>query len=109
VQISCTGFEEISGGGSFLVDCDVSNDNGAPISLDAHSNDGNSRVSGINCYSNGGSASCPGNGTFEFRVSGINDGSDIVHSSITATASANGKSATFTSDPFPVDPSGGGF
>ncbi len=108
-QISCTGFEEISGGGSFLVDCAVSDDNGAPISLEAHSNNGNSRVSGINCYSNGGSQTCPSGGTFEFRVSGINDGSSILYSSITATASANGVKATFTSDPFPADPSGGGF
>ncbi len=97
-EISCTGFEEISGGGSFLVDCAVSNDSGAPISLEAHSNDGNSRVSGINCYSNGGSQTCPSGGTFEFRVSGINNGSSILYSSITATASANGVKATFTSE-----------
>lgn len=109
VQISCKGFEEVSGGGSFLVQCDVSDDNGASISLDAHSNDGNSRVSGINCITNGGSASCPGNGTFEFRVSGINDGSSVLYSSVTAVASANGKTATYNSGQFPVDPSGGGF
>lgn len=109
VDISCTGFEEISGGGSFLVDCVVSDDNGAPISLQAHSNDGNSRVSGINCWSNSGSQTCPSGGIFEFRVSGINDGSSIVYSSITATASANGVSKAFTSDPFPVDPEDGGF
>ncbi len=108
-QISCTGFEEISGGGSFLVDCAVSDDNGAQISLDAHSNNGNSRVSGINCFSNGGSQTCPSGGTFEFRVTGINNGSSVLSSSITATASANGVNATFTSDPFPVDPSEGGF
>jgi hypothetical protein len=108
-QITCTGFEEISGGGSFLVDCDVSSDNGAPISLSAHSNDSNTRVSGINCISNGGTPSCPGNGTYEFRVTGNNSGSTILYSSITAVASANGVPATFTSDPFPVDPSGGGF
>lgn len=108
-EISCTGFEEISGGGSFLVDCGVSDDNGALISLEAHSNNGNSRVSGINCFSNGGSQTCPSGGTFEFRVSGINNGSSILSSSITATASANGVKATFTSDPFPVDPSEGGF
>jgi hypothetical protein len=108
-SISCTGFEEISGGGSFLVDCAVSDDNGAPISLKANSNDSNSRVSGINCFSNGGTPTCPNGGTFEFRVSGINDGSSVIYSSITATATANGVSETFKSDPFPVDPSAGGF
>jgi hypothetical protein len=109
VNISCTGFEEVTGGRSFLVDCDVSNDNGAQITLDAHSNDGNSRVSGINCFSQGGTPSCHGNGTFEFRVTGINDSTNIVSSSITATASSNGVDKTFRSDPFPVDPSCTGF
>lgn len=109
VQISCTGFEEISGGGSFLVDCAVSNDNGAQISLSANSNDGNSRVSGINCYSQGGTPACQGNGTFEFRVTGINNGSTVVYSSVTAVASSNGVTATYNSGQFPVDPSGGGF
>jgi hypothetical protein len=108
-SLSCTGFEEVSGGGSFLVDCDVDNDNGATITLDAHSNNGNSRVSGINCYSQGGTPSCQGKGMFEFRVSGINDSSSIVYSSITVTASSNGVDKTFNSDPFPVDPSDGGF
>jgi hypothetical protein len=92
-----------------LVDCDVSNDNGATITLTAHSNDANSRVSGINCYSQNGAASCTGNGTFEFRVSGINSGSTILYSSITATASSNGVDKTFRSDPVPVDPACGGF
>jgi hypothetical protein len=108
-QVTCTGFEEISGSGSFLVDCDVSNDNGAPISLSVNSNDTNSRVSGINCITNGGSASCPGNGTFEFRVSGINDGTTVLYSTVTAVASSNGITATYNSGQFPVDPSGGGF
>jgi hypothetical protein len=109
VNISCTGFEEVTGGRSFLVDCDVSNDNGAQITLDAHSNDGNSRVSGINCFSQGGTPSCHGNGTFEFRVTGINGSTNIVSSSITATASSNGVDKTFRSDPFPVDPDCTGF
>jgi hypothetical protein len=109
VNISCTGFEEVTGGRSFLVDCDVSNDNGATITLDAHSNDGNSRVSGVNCFSQGGTPSCHGAGTFEFRVTGINDSMNIVSSSITATASSNGVDKTFRSDPFPVDPSCTGF
>jgi hypothetical protein len=110
VQISCTGFEEISGGGSMIVKCDVSTDDqSAKIALSAHSNDANSRVSGINCFSQGGSASCTGDGTYEFTVTGVNDGSTVLSSSVTATASANGKSDPFTSDPFPVDPSGGGF
>jgi hypothetical protein len=108
-NVSCTGFEEVSGAGSFLVDCAVSNDNGAEITLDAHSNDGNSRVSGINCYSQSGAPSCHGAGTFEFRVSGINDGSSIVYSSVTVVASSNGVDKPWRSDPFPVDPSGGGF
>jgi hypothetical protein len=109
VQVSCVGFEEISGGGSFLVDCDVDNDNGKTITLIAHSNDANSRVSGINCYSQGGTASCTGKGTFEFRVSGINNTSNIVYSSVTVTASSNGVDKTFRSDPLPVDPACGGF
>lgn len=110
VNISCIGFEEISGGGSMLIKCDVSTDDqSAKIALAAHSNDANSRVSGINCFSQGGSASCKGDGTYEFTVTGVNDGSTVLSSSVTATASANGVSATFTSDPFPVDPSGGGF
>lgn len=104
-QVSCTGFEEITVGGSFLVDCSVSDDNGAPIALTATSPDGNTRVSGINCYSNGGSQTCPSGGTFEFRVTGVNQGT----SQIVVTASANGVDKTFTSDPFPVDPSAGGF
>ncbi|HVX48478.1 MAG TPA: hypothetical protein VHA05_03945 [Candidatus Saccharimonadales bacterium] len=110
-EISCTGFEEITGGGSFLVDCEVHTNTGKPISLSAHSNDSNSRVSGINCYSNGGSQTCPSTGgTFEFRVSGINSGSTIKYSSITATASAGGvESKPFVSDQFPVDPENGGF
>jgi hypothetical protein len=108
-NISCTGFEEVSGGGSFLVDCDVGNDNGAMITLNAHSNDANSRVSGINCYSQGGTPSCKGAGTFEFRVTGINDTSEILYSSITVTASSNGVDKTFVSDSFPVDPRCGGF
>lgn len=104
-NVSCTGFEEIFGAESMIIKCDVSNDNGAPISLDAHSNDGNSRVSGINCYSQGGTPSCLGNGQFEFRVTGINGGSTVLFSSITVTASSNGVNKTWTSDPFPVDPS----
>jgi hypothetical protein len=108
-NVSCVGFEEVSGGGSFLVDCDVSNDNGAVITLDAHSNDTNTRVSGTNCYSQGGTPSCHGSGTFEFRVSGINDGSSIVYSSVTVVASSNGVDKKLRSDPFPVDPSSGGF
>ena len=108
-EISCRGFEEISGGESFLVDCDVNNDNGAPISLKANSNDGNSRVSGISCISNGGSPSCPGKGTFEFRVTGINKGPTILSSSVTAIATSNGIPASWNSGSFPVDPEEGGF
>jgi len=111
VQVSCTGFEELFGGESMIIKCDVSTDDqNAMISLDAHSNDANSRVSGINCYSQGGSPSCKGNGQFEFRVSGINDGTSTLSSSVTVTASASGVSSKpWTSDPFPIDPSGGGF
>ncbi len=108
-EVSCRGFEEISGGESFLVDCQVSDDNGARISLDAYSNDGNSRVSGINCYSDGGAETCPNGGTFEFRVEGINNSTNIVYSSITVIASANGVEKEFKSNPFPVDPYEGGF
>jgi|GEM_PF-2631880 len=111
VQVSCTGFEEITGGGSLLIKCDVSTDDqNAIVNLAANSNDANSRVSGINCYSQGGTPSCKGNGQFEFRVSGNNDGISIVSSSVTVTASANGvTSQPWNSGQFPVDPSGGGF
>jgi hypothetical protein len=109
VEISCTGFEEITGGGSFLVTCAVSDDNGAPISLLANANDANSTVSGINCVSNGGSQTCPSGGTFQFRVDGINNGSTTLYSSLDATASANGVSQTFKSGSYAVDPSDGGF
>jgi hypothetical protein len=108
-QVSCTGFEEISGGGSFIVKCAVSDDNGASISLTANSNNANSRVSGINCYSQGGTPSCSGNGTYEFRVTGVNSGSTVLSSSVTVQATANGIPQTWNSDPFPVDPSSGGF
>ncbi len=108
-QISCTGFEEVFGSAGLTIDCAVSDDNGAQISLDAHSNDTNTQVSGINCFSNGGSQTCPSGGTFEFLVSGNNNGSTVLWSSVTATASANGVKAPFVSDPFKVDPSGGGF
>lgn len=108
-NVSCTGFEEITGGGSMLIKCDVSDDNGAQISLDAHSNDGNSYVSGINCYSQGGTPSCQGNGQFEFRVNGINNGSSVLMSSVTVTATANGVPKTPSPYTFKVDPSSGGF
>jgi hypothetical protein len=108
-QVTCTGFEEISGGGSFLVDCAVSDDNGAPISLSVSNDSAHYTVSGVNCYSQGGTASCTGNGTYEFRVVGINNSSSVEQATITVTASANGvKSDPFTAT-FPVDPSGGGF
>lgn len=108
-EVSCVGFEELKGGDSYLVSCAVSDDNGAQISLSAYSNDANSRVSGINCYSNGGSPTCPSGGTFEFTVEGINNSSEVLSSSITIVASANGIPKEFISNPFPVDPYEGGF
>jgi hypothetical protein len=103
-QISCMGFEEITVGGSLKVSCVVSDDNGAPVSLSANSLDTNTKVSGIKCKDNG-TASCPSGGTFEFTVVGVHEGT----SQVQAIASANGVTATFTSDPFPVDPEDGGF
>jgi hypothetical protein len=113
-QVTCTGFEEVSGNASFLVDCDVASDNNGPSSLKVKvnpSSDGqlHARYSGVNCYSNNGTASCPHNGTYEFRVTGINDTSSILYSSITVTATANGVSDVFDSGLFPVDPACGGF
>jgi len=108
-QVSCIGFEELSGNGSEIIKCTVADDNGGPISLTANSNNTNSHVSGINCWSQGGTPSCSGNGTFEFRVGGANNGSTVLSSSVTVVASANGVPQTFTSDPFAVDQSSGGF
>lgn len=106
-QVTCSGFEEISGGGSFLVDCDVQDDNGAPIALSV-STSPYYTVSGINCYSQGGTPSCTGDGTFEFRVDGVNNSNNVVQASMTVTATANGVPAYYKAD-FNVDPSGGGF
>ncbi|HET7320788.1 MAG TPA: hypothetical protein VFI84_04385 [Candidatus Saccharimonadales bacterium] len=89
--------------------CDVADDNGAPIALDAHSKDNNSYVSGINCYSQGGTSSCQGNGTFEFRVNGVNDGSTVLMSTVEVVASANGVPSPTQDYTFKVDPSAGGF
>jgi hypothetical protein len=104
VNVSCTTPEEIFAGAGVLVDCAVTSDGGA-ITLQASSDNSNSRISGINCYSNGGSQTCPSGGTFEFRLSGVNAGT----SSFTVTAGSNGASATFHSGSFPVDPADGGF
>jgi hypothetical protein len=106
-QISCNGFEEISGGGSFIVSCDVADDNGAPISLNV-SNSSYYTVSGINCYSQNGASSCTGDGTFQFRVDGVNNTDNTQQASMTVTASANGIPATYEAD-FNVDPEAGGF
>lgn len=106
-QVTCTGFEEISGGGSFLVDCAVSDDNGAPIGLSV-STSPYYTVSGINCLSQSGAPSCTGNGTYEFRVDGVNNTSQIQQASMTITATANGVPAPFQTD-FNVDPINGGF
>lgn len=108
VHLSCTGFEELSGRASMLIDCAVEDDNGAPIFLKAEANDGNSRVSGISCISHEGAQTCPGKGTFEFRVSGKNEGVSVLESSVTVTATANEVSASLT-ESFPVDPAEGGF
>jgi hypothetical protein len=108
VQVTCTGPEEISGNASVLVKCDVSNNTGGSISLDAHSLDGNSYVSGINCFSQGGSPSCQGNGQFEFRVNGVNSGSTVLLTTVSVTATTNGASDSHNYT-FKVDPKDGGF
>jgi hypothetical protein len=108
-NLTCTGFEEISGGGSFLVTCSVSNDNGAQIGLSIQG-ESNVTTSGINCSSQGGSPACNGNGTFQFRVVGVNNGSTTLTGSVTAVATSNGVNSTpYNSGSFNVDPSGGGF
>jgi archaellum component FlaF (FlaF/FlaG flagellin family) len=108
--VTCTGFEEISGGASMLIKCDVTDDNGAPIALSVGVSDSNVvKVSGINCYSQGGPPSCSGNGQFEFRVNETNDGSTVLQESVTVTATANGVPQTPLPYYFLVDPSGGGF
>jgi hypothetical protein len=105
VSVSCTSPEEITVNGSVLVDCTVLADSGQ-ITLSAVSNDANSRVSGINCYSNGGSQTCPSGGTFEFRLTGQHEGM----TSVTVKASANGVvSDPVVLGPMPVDPDTGGF
>ena len=108
-QVSCTGPQEISGGGSVIVKCDVSDDNGAQISLNAQSQDSNSQVTGINCYSQGGSPSCSGNGQFEFRVNGFNSTSGILTTTVKVYATANGVNSNTVTMTFNVDPSSGGF
>ncbi len=108
-NVACTGPQEITGGGSVIVKCDASDDNGAPISLNAQSQDSNSQVTGINCYSQGGSPSCQGNGQFEFRVNGFNSTSNVVTTTVKVYATANGVNSNTQTMTFNVDPSSGGF
>jgi hypothetical protein len=109
VQVTCTSPEEITGNASVLMKCDVSNNTGGSISLDAHSNDANSYVSGINCYSQGGAPSCSGgSGQFELRINGVNNGSAVVMTTVTVTATSGSASASHTYT-FKVDPSSNGF
>lgn len=106
-QVTCQGFEEISGNGSFLVTCNVQDDNGASIALSVSPSQYYT-VSGINCSSQGGTPSCVGDGTYQFRVDGVNNTSNIVQASMTVTATANGVPANYVTD-FNVDPASGGF
>ena len=94
-----------------LIKCAASDDDGAPISLNVSVEEKpvNSLVSGINCYSQGGTPSCQGDGTFEFRVDGVNNGTSVVYSTIDVVATANGVPSSTFKQTFPVDPSGGGF
>jgi len=108
-QVSCTGFEEISGGSSLVVDCDVSNDNGAPITLDVGYDTSVLQVSGMRCISQNDAASCLGNGTYEFRVKGINDGTSVIHATMTMVATSNNVASKSFVASFDVDPSCGGF
>jgi hypothetical protein len=117
VRFTCTSFEEVIVGESFLERCAVEDDTGAYLYLDAQpnlSNDGlfHSNVTGINCVTNGGQQWCPNGGTFEFRVHGINDWvppPDFIMSSIDVTVSAaNAQDVTHTYS-FAVDPSCTGF
>jgi hypothetical protein len=105
VNVGCTSPEEITVGGSVLVDCVVTADSGQ-ITLSVVNDDTNSRVSGVNCYSNGGSQTCPSGGTFEFRLTGEHEGT----TSVTVKAMANGvTSEPVHIGPMPVDPADGGF
>lgn len=108
-QLGCTWQEEITGGDSSLAVCDVQDDNGAAISLITENEDSNSQVSGINCYSQGGSSSCNGNGTFQFRIKGFNDGSSTVKTTVKVWAIANGVKSDPQVITIDVDPSSTGF
>lgn len=104
-NLTCTGPEEMTGGGSLLVVCQVSNDNGAQIALsaDVTSNSGNLRVSGITCKSQGTTA-CQGNGTYEVRLAGTNEGTSPVYSNLRIVATSNGVPSTPFQQAIKVDP-----
>jgi hypothetical protein len=117
-SVVCRGFEEVSVGGSFLVDCDVASDTNSASSIKIKinpSSDGqlHTRYSGVGCLTEARPdytpATCSRNGTYEFRISGINDITKVMYSSVTVTATANGVSDVFESSDFPVDPDCGGF
>jgi len=95
----------MTGGGSLLVVCQVSNDNGAQIALsaDVTSNTGNLRVSGINCSSQGTPA-CQGNGVYEIRLAGTNDGTSPVYSDLAIVATSNGVPSSTFRQTIKVDP-----
>ena len=106
-NLTCQGQEEVTGGGSSLLVCSVSNDNGAQISLNVKvlSNTGNLLVSGIQCSSQNGAPACQGNGTYEIRLGGVNDTTSPIYSELKVTATSNGVSSDPFDQTFKVDPS----
>jgi hypothetical protein len=106
-NLTCQGQEEVTGGGSSKLVCNVSNDNGAEISISAKvlSNPGNLLVSGIQCSSQGGSPTCKGAGTYEIRLGGVNDTTSPIYSELKVTATSNGVPSEPFDQVFKVDPS----
>jgi hypothetical protein len=108
-NLTCQGQEEVTGGGSSVLVCKVSNDNGAEIALNVQvtSNSGNLLVSGIQCTSQGGTPTCMGSGTYEVRLKGVNNNADRtpVFANLEATASSNGVRSDTFRQTFQVDSS----
>lgn len=105
--LTCQGQEEVTGGASSKLVCDVTNDNGAEIDLSVQvlTNTGNLLVSGIQCSSQGGTPACKGSGTFEIRLKGVNDTSQPIYSELRVVATSNGVESDPFDQIFQIDPS----
>jgi hypothetical protein len=101
VQLSCQGFDEISGGGTFELDCVATSDNGASVQVTAQQGNANISVSPAEQNCSSGTA-C------SFMVTGHNDGSTVLTSSVLVVAQANGAQATWDGS-FKVNPGNNGF